>query len=426
MRRELAVLLGGHAVATVERTRAGTLRLTYTGDGDGTPLSLSLPPGEVTHTGAPVHSFLDALLPESNGVRAAIGRAHGVDPGELLDLLGAVGRDCAGAVQLCPPADVAATLARSGSLELCPDGEIEVRLDAMELDEDSSWSMPGEHWSLGGTQGKVALRRQDGAWFVAHGAEPTTHILKPGIRRLRAQALIEHVSMRAAHLVGLDVAGTEYAAFRSQNAIVVTRFDRFTDAAGTVQRRHQEDLCQALGTEAKYEQYAGPSAAEVVRLLREASPRPAAARANVSRFLDGLIFNSVIGAPDAHARNYAVLLDGEEVTLAPLYDVATGLAYDQPAEQRVASMRIGGTFAFAQMDAAAWHRLADEVRVDRDELLARARQIAQLVPSAVSTALDELGGDPDAEQVRRRLEGPLAEHARGVVREPAHPRAAGA
>lgn len=415
MRGELVVLLGGHVVADVVRTRSAVLRLTYTGDGDGTPLSLSLPPGEGTHTGAPVHAFLDALLPENDGVRAAIARTHGADPDDLLDLLAAVGKDCAGAVQLCPPDEVDATLSRSGSLEPCTDGEIEARLDALELDDGASWTMPGEHWSLGGTQGKVALRRHDGAWYVAHGAEPTTHILKPGIRRLRSQALVEHLSMRAARLIGLDVADTEYTSFRSQDAIVVTRFDRSEDPSGTVRRRHQEDLCQALGTRAKYEEYGGPSAADIVRLLRDASPTPVSARANVTRFLDGLILNTVLGAPDAHARNYAVLLDGEDVTVAPLYDVATGLAYDQPDERRVASMRIGGTFAFAQMGATAWRRLAAEVRVDGDELLARARQIAQEVPAALTTALDDLHGDPDAEQVRDRLMPALDRHTRRVV-----------
>lgn len=416
MRRELAILLEGHVVATVVRTRAGALRLTYTGEGDGTPLSLSLPPGEVTHTGEPVETFLDALLPEDDTVRTAIGRAQGADPDDLLDLLATVGKDCAGAVQLCPPAEVEATQNRAGSLEPCSDADVEMRLDAMALDEGASWTMPGEHWSLGGTQAKFALRRHGDAWFVPRGAEPTTHILKPGVRRLRAQALVEHVSMRAGRLVGLDVARTDYASFRSRSALVVTRFDRFVDGAGTVQRHHQEDLCQALGTRAKYEEYGGPSAVDVVRLLREASPTAAAARANVSRFLDGLIFNTVIGAPDAHARNYAVLLRGEDVTVAPLYDVATGLVYDQPDEQRLASMRVGGTFAFMQMGSAAWRRLADDVQVDGDELLTRAREIAEQVPAAVSAALDELDGDPDAEDVRRRLEGPLDRHTRRVVR----------
>ncbi len=417
MRRELAVILGGDVVATVVRTRAGVLRLTYTGDGDGTPLSLSLPPGDVSHAGAPVDAYLDGLLPEGDDVRRAIGRAHHADPDDLLDLLSAVGKDCAGAVQLCPPDDVPATLARTGSLTPCPDGDIEARLDAMDMDEGASWTMPGEHWSLGGTQGKLALRRQDGAWFVPQGAEPTTHIVKPGIRRLRAQALVEHFSMHAARLAGLGAAVTEYASFRSRAAVVVTRFDRVRDGAGTVRRLHQEDLCQALGTRAKYEEYGGPSAARICRLLRDASSTPRAARANVWAFLDGFVLNTVLGAPDAHARNYAVLLDRDDVTLAPLYDVATGLAYEQPDERRVASMSVGGTFAFAAVDVGAWRRLAEEVRVDPDELVGRAREIAATIPDAVERALEEAGDGAEATELRNRLMPAVRAHAARVVRD---------
>lgn len=418
MIRELAVLLGGHVVAKVERTRAGALRLTYTDAGDGTPLSLSLPRGVTTHTGAPVATFLDALLPENQGVRASIARVHGADENDLLDLLAAVGKDCAGAVQLCPPGEVAETLTRGVNLVPYSDTDIEIRLAALGFSEDASWTMPDEHWSLGGTQGKIALRLQGGSWYAAEGAEPTTHILKPGIRGMRAQALIEHLSMRTAKLLNLDVAHTEYTSFKSECAIVVTRFDRSTARNGTVHRRHQEDICQALGTSRKYEAYGGPSAADVVHLLRSASQTAAQARDNVSQFLDALTYNTLIGAPDAHGRNYAVLLDGENVTLAPLYDVATGLAYDNPESQRVASMSIGGTFAFAEMSAASWRKLGDDVGIDGEEVLTRARELAANLPAAMGEALGELDGDPDVEEVRHRLQGALEAHTKNVVSEP--------
>ena len=415
MTRELAVLLGGHVVANVERTRSGALRLAYTGAGDATPLSLSLPRGVTTHTGAPVSTFLDALLPENPGVRASIGRTHGVEGTDLLDLLAAVGKDCAGAVQFCPPGEIDQTLAREGALVPCSDTDIEIRLAAMSFNEDSSWTMPDEHWSLGGTQSKIALRLHGGAWHTAEGAEPTTHILKPGIRGMRAQALLEHISMRTAKLLGLDVAHTEYTSFKSENAIVVTRFDRHASEGGIVHRHHQEDVCQALGISSKYEDHGGPCAADVVRLLRDASQTAAQARDNVGRFLDALTFNTLIGAPDAHGRNYAVLLDGENVTLAPLYDVATGLAYEQMSMQRVASMSLGGTFAFTDMNAASWRRLGDDVGVDGEELLTRARQLAADLPDAMEDALDELEDDPDVPEVRDRLMGSLAAHTQRVV-----------
>lgn len=198
----------------------------------------------------------------------------------------------------------------------------------------------------------------------------------------------------------------------------MTRFDRAADDAGIVRRLHQEDLCQALGTRAKDERYSGPSAQRICRLLREASATPRAARANVWKSLDGLVLNTLVGAPDAHARNYAVLLDKDDVTVAPVYDVATGLAYEQPAQRRLASMSFGGTSAFEDMDGLAWRRLAEDVRVDADHLLARARETADALPGAFEEALADVDDEPETAELRERLMPRLREHAQRVVREP--------
>ena len=66
--------------------------------------------------------------------------------------------------------------------------------------------MPGEHWSLAGQQEKFALTRLGGEWHEAKGSAATTHIVKPGIKILPHQALIEHVTMRAAAAVGVSTA----------------------------------------------------------------------------------------------------------------------------------------------------------------------------------------------------------------------------
>lgn len=410
MTRQLVVLLGGQVVASLERTRAQVVRLTYESDPGPTPLSLSLPIATRTHAGAVVEQFLWGLLPDNDGVLAGIERRYGADPRDPMSLLAAVGKDCAGAVQFCRPDEVEPTLARAGTLEPCSDGQIEMRLAELAMDERASWSMPGEHWSLGGTQAKIALRRRRGRWYVAQGAEPTTHILKPGIRSLHHQALLEHLSMRAAALLGLEVSETAYRAFKSESALVVTRFDRAPGPAGTVTRRHQEDLCQALGTTSRYEEFGGPSAVDVVTALRAQSATPAQAAANVRQFVDGLVYNTVIGAPDAHARNYAVLLDGEDVHLAPLFDVATGLAYETRGA-RTASMSIGGVFDLDRIDDDAWRRFAERARLSAEDLLDRVHELAAGVPEAFERALAEVADDEGSGEVEERLMGPLREHA---------------
>ncbi|MFD2026131.1 type II toxin-antitoxin system HipA family toxin [Promicromonospora aerolata] len=389
----LAVLLGGYYIADLERAGSG-LRLTYDQSyrhSGMTPLSLSLPMEVPVHTGIGVERFLKGLLPENDGALRAIARRYRIGTTDTLDLLSAIGKDCAGALQFCVAGELEATLNREGSLEECSVSDIEIRLDEMDTDENASWLMPGEHWSLGGTQQKFALRRQDDRWYIAHGSEATTHIIKPGIRKMRAQALDEHATMRAAALMGLDVARTEYTEFKSQDAIVITRFDReFADDRRVV-RLHQEDLCQALGNAEKYEESRGPSALEIIRFLRAQADSPQQARASVDRFVDSLIFNTVVGAPDAHARNYAVMLSGEQVSLAPLYDMATGFAYDPPRDGgRVLSMSIGGTFVLDEADDDAWRRFAESARLDEARILERVTEMVHRAPEAFTEALSEV------------------------------------
>lgn len=401
----LAVILERRLVGHVERTRAGAIRLTYTEDArelGRTPLSLSLPTDSRSHAGDAVLTFVRALLPESNATMAAIARHTGADPDDVLAMLEAIGKDCAGAVQFCLPDDVDETIDRAGELVPVADGDIEQRLAALRMSEETSWTMPGEHWSLGGAQNKLALRREGGRWFEAKGAEATSHILKPGIRQLAYQALVEHVTMRAAAACGLDVADTDYVEFKTEPAVIVTRFDRRRDAAGLT-RVHQEDVCQALGRSQKCEEYGGPGVREILHLLRESAWNRTQAERNAQRFVDAVIFNTVVAAPDAHARNYALLLAGGQVELAPLYDVATGLAYDSPAD-RVLSMSVGGEFRIDRIGREEWTRFADEIGLSAQDVIDRAAWFADSIPGAIRGALSGVDDeDGAANELRRRL-----------------------
>ena len=63
---------------------------------------------------------------------------------------------------------------------------------------------------------------------------------------------------------------------------------------------------------------------------------------SVNNFVDALAFNWLIGGTDAHAKNYSMLLGGAQVRLAPLYDVASSLPYDDMFVPKLKmAMRIG-------------------------------------------------------------------------------------
>lgn len=415
----LAVLLSGRLVAELDRARSGSMRLRYVGSPSltATPLSLSLPVG-VNHTGATVERFVAGLLPENGDARAAIARRYRLqDPKDDLEVLRAIGKDCPGAVQFCALDEVESTLAREGSLVPCSLSDIEARLSEMSVNEAASWVMEGEHWSLGGTQQKFALRQEGGSWFEAHGSEPTTHIFKPGVRNMLAQALVEHVTMSAAVAVGIPTASTAYENFKSESSLVVTRFDRARAKDGSLVRLHQEDLCQALGVEQKYEDSGGPTPRAIAALLTDQASTRDESERNLVEFIDMLVFNTVTAAPDGHARNYAVMLDGDSVRLAPMFDAATALPYDVSGPRKLA-MAIGGNFEAAAVTSAHWARAAEDLRVGEEYLLGRVQEISEAVPGAFRAAfasVDSAEAKLAWERMRPNLET-LSRHFESTAR----------
>lgn len=404
--RALAVVLYGRHVATLVQDHGGAHSLTYTDDPGRTPISLSMPLQQPSHRHRVVEPFLEGLLPDRDDTRDVMGREFGVSGRNPFALLAHVGLDCAGAVQFAPEEDLAGVLARQGHLVPLTDEEIGARLRTLRSGASPSWVASRERWSLAGAQAKVALRRgDDGAWYEARGSEPTTHIVKPGVTEFAVQALNEHVCLVAATRLGLQAATSEYAEFDGEPAIVVTRYDRRRTSAGLT-RVHQEDLCQAASVSPrdKYESDGGPSAASVVGLLRRHG-RPSEQVRNVERFTSYLVFNYLIGAPDAHAKNYSVLLVDDSARLAPLYDVASGLPYDARTQTglRSAAMAIGGRREFGRVEAQHWIAFADQTRQEPDALLDVVRRTAAALPDALSDALSSPGVAQPATELRQRL-----------------------
>lgn len=157
-------------------------------------------------------------------------------------------------------------------------------------------------------------------------------------------------------------------------------------------------LCQALGVSAarKYQKDRGPDVARVAGLLWASSSDP---ETDVRLFRDALIYNWIIVGSDAHAKNYGLLLDRDEVRLAPLYDVCSILPYRDeidpgrtvPVGRLKLAMKIGRDYTIHRADyRAAWERTSQALGLPEQETLARAEELAQRVGSAVEEAIDEL------------------------------------
>lgn len=395
---ELAFGLYGRRAGTIRRARE---RITLTYDPDyladpgATPLSLSMPLADATYSAKPVLAYLRGLLPDHREVRERWASGLGLASGDILDLVAAIGADVAGAAVFAVPDGLDAVLARDGATVPVDEAGIAGRLRQLRED-DGAWHEEDEHWSLAGGQGKFTLvETGPGRWGLATGAAASTHIVKPGIARIRAQALAEHLSMRALGLVGLDVAETRYLTFEDQPAIVVTRFDRARDRRGETVRVHQEDMAQtfALDPARKYEADGGPGVARIVERLRAVADR-----GSVDAFVDATIGGYLLGAPDGHAKNYSMLLLGRAARLAPLYDVSTGLVPTATGRLRYRSvaMSIGGEKRIGDVEGKHWDRFAAVVGLHPDAVRERVLRLAEDVPAAFGQAIAEAPAGEDA------------------------------
>ncbi|MEX0705977.1 MAG: type II toxin-antitoxin system HipA family toxin, partial [Nitriliruptoraceae bacterium] len=402
--REVVALLDGHPVATVSET-SGRTRLVYADShrtADATPLSVSLPVQLRDHTHDKVSAFLWGLLPDDDRVLRRWARNHQVSASSPVALLSSpVGADCAGAVQFASPDRVEQLTGRAGTIDWLTEAEVADKLRGLAAD-GSDWlgeRVKAGQFSLAGAQAKLALRFElsSGRWGTPHGSEPTTHILKPGISDIEGHALNEHLCLATARRLGLVAAASSIERFDDQIAVAIRRFDR-TPHGGRLVRVHQEDMCQALGVhpDAKYEQDGGPSVADIVELLRTLLPSTEAADAT-ARFLDGQLFNWLIGGTDGHAKNHGILLSGAQVRLAPLYDIASMLPYEPDPWQLRLAMKVGGEYRFKVIHAHHWYRLAGRLSVDPEQLLGRAQQLATQLPDALSEAhATAVGAQPGA------------------------------
>jgi serine/threonine-protein kinase HipA len=371
-----------------------------------TPLSLSMPLAERRHRDEAISNFLWGLLPDNERVIARWARDFQVSARSVFGLLTNIGGDVAGAMQFLAPDHVGRA---PGHLIPLSDHEI-AQLIAEIRKDGSAWHPTGRNgrWSLAGAQGKIALHFDPVGqrWADPSGEFATTHILKPAIEGNVDHDLNEHLCLTAARLLGLPTARSEIQDFLGERVTVVERYDRrWYD--GRLRRVHQEDMCQAMGLppQRKYQVDGGPSAADIANLLR--FERPSSAQRDIETFARALMFNWLIVGTDAHAKNYSVLLRGNQARLAPLYDLASGLLLGEHVRKLRLAMKIGGEYASFKLERRHWVQLADDFGIDGDALIDAGRDLAARLPDALASAANS----PAIEAIGSRTPTTLVDRA---------------
>lgn len=329
-----------------------------------------------------VQAFFENLLPEGE-LRIYLSEQRKVST--LFSLLLEVAGDTAGAFVMLP----------QGQEPEAPEYEPttwEALAKTVQGKSAAAIQIQGENTriSLAGAQDKASIAIFDGKTpLLPKGSAPSTHILKPNIRRLakvRESAANEAIIMLTAACCGLNTAKVFYE--QLTQSCIVERFDRFTRADGTLGRLIQYDFCQIAGTgsERKYEKEGGPGVARCGQIIRQYSSRAAP---DLQAFAQWIFFSIYVGNNDSHAKNLSISeRPGEGIRLAPFYDMMSTRIY--PGLPREFAFNIGGEVLTGNMGKAQVQGLAEQIGMGSKYLQSLALDLAAKVPDAIDKATNEI------------------------------------
>lgn len=346
-----------------------------------------------------VQSFFENLLPEGE-LRRYLAERHKAST--LFAMLREVAGDTAGGFVIVPegqtPQAARYTPTTWKALAATLSGKSAAAIDIHGADA---------RISLAGAQDKTSLALfADGVPQLPVGASPSTHILKPNIKRLNKvwhSAANETIVMRAAAACGLPTAEVFYEPLTQ--ACVVRRFDRIARPDGTLARLVQYDICQLAGltSERKYESEGGPGIAQCAALIRQYSTRPAV---DLRLFVHWIFFNLYVGNNDSHAKNLSLYAGPEGgVTLTPFYDLMCTRLY--PGLSSDFAFAIDGETKPGAIGRAHVEAMAATLNMRPAFVLQQAQTLAARMPAAVDAAVAAVVPTlaPAARDLAERLRG---------------------
>lgn len=397
MVRQLEVWLFGMHVGTLSQID-GRLSYCYApawlASAKAVPLSQSLPLQAEPFDDRATRPFFAGLLPEGDK-RKLIAQVLHVSRQNDFALLDGIGGECAGAVTLLERGQVPQGLDASDTVRWLDDAEL-LRL----LDELPKRPMlageEGLRLSLAGVQDKLPVVVSGERIGLPLFNTPSSHILKPAISGVDGSVFNEGFCLALAESLKLDSAKATIRRVDGRPYLLVERYDRQVTPDGQLQRLHQEDFCQALGVvpEYKYQNEGGPDLAQAFGLLRRAT-RPSAP--HILKLLDFVIFNTLIGNHDAHAKNFSLLSTPRGAILAPLYDALSTAVYPNLTDKM--AMKIGSKYRFTEVQARHWERFASDAGLSPAQVKKRILDIAKRLPVLAQNMLTSFDAEGNTHEI---------------------------
>jgi serine/threonine-protein kinase HipA len=256
----------------------------------------------------------------------------------------------------------------------------------------------GVSMSLAGVQTKVAVAI-DGKNRVCipMNGSPSTHILKPDAPRLPGGVQNEAFCLTLARRLKIPTPQITTGQAGQRTYLLVQRYDR-TNAADRWRRLHQEDYCQALGKQpsAKYETnqtgIPGPTLKDMFQLTRRHMPS-----IDIVRLLDRVIFNVLACNTDAHAKNYSIMIRGNGISLARIYDAMCGEIWQNITKNL--AQKIAGESQGDCLKGKHWLQFARECGLNPSQVLDRVGTLAKGAIAEAKAAASEVAAMPAGKHV---------------------------
>jgi serine/threonine-protein kinase HipA len=136
---------------------------------------------------------------------------------------------------------------------------------------------------------------------------------------------------------------------------------------------------------------------------------------DLSRLLDAVIFNYLVGNNDAHGKNFSLLYrgiatDDMRVSLSPLYDIVSTVYY--PEISRTMAMKLGGEYSSEKVTPRNFEQFAEQAGLAKPMVKRRVMEVIEAILSTLP-ALELVDGTAEAVS---RLIGARCDQAKRLSR----------
>ncbi|HEX5178708.1 MAG TPA: type II toxin-antitoxin system HipA family toxin [Gemmatimonadaceae bacterium] len=334
--------------------------------------------------------FFSNLLPEGH-LRQYLAARGGVKPIREFPLIGLLGRDLPGAIDLRATSD-RWTVDSSDGPSQSPNGAAQTPL----------------RFSLAGVQLKFsALAKTGGGLTIPVSGAGGDWIVKLPSTRFQSVPEHEHAMLGLARAVGISVPENKLLPLSAidglprdlgpldGHALGVKRFDRAPDGA----RVHIEDFAQVFNVYPE-RKYGTASSEDIARVIWAESGLD-----DSLEFVRRLVFTVLTGNADMHLKNWSVrYAERTAARLAPAYDLVGTIAFLPNADLALA---LSGQSQMHSVTMDSFRRLAAKVGLP-------TAAVEQTVEQTVRSFQEAWRDDPAVRGLPSRHRSTIAQHAQGL------------